>query len=75
MGGRVMMSSIRVTDDDTSRVVKDEARFVRFEIDRRLVRSLRLHGGLVKGIESLFGNVVRNVVSLVTSSAKGGWVG
>eukprot|EP00984_Skeletonema_dohrnii_P014924 scaffold6376_cov61-Skeletonema_dohrnii-CCMP3373.AAC.1 len=53
-----MMSSIRVTDEDTLRVVKEEAGFVRFEIERRLAKSLRLHGGLVKGSESLVGNVV-----------------
>jgi len=58
LGGRVMMSSIRVTDEDTLRVVKEEAGFVRFEIERRLAKSLRLHGGLVKGSESLVGNVV-----------------
>jgi len=58
LGGKVMMSSIRVTDEDTLRVVKEEAGFVRFEIERRLAKSLRLHGGLVKGSESLVGNVV-----------------
>lgn len=58
LGGKVMMSSIRVTDEETLRVVKEEAGFVRFEIERRLARSLRLHGGLVKGSESLVGNVV-----------------
>jgi len=58
LGGRVMMSSIRVTDEETLRVVKEEAGFVRFEIERRLAKSLRLHGGLVKGSESLVGNVV-----------------
>jgi hypothetical protein len=57
-GGKVMMSSIRVTDEETLRVVKEEAGFVRFEIERRLAKSLRLHGGLVKGSESLVGNVV-----------------
>ncbi|KAL9184718.1 hypothetical protein ACHAXT_012688 [Thalassiosira profunda] len=58
LGGRVMMSSIRVTDEETLRVVKEEAGFVRFEIERRLARSLRLHGGMVKGSDSLVGNVV-----------------
>ncbi len=52
------MSSIRVTDEETLRVVKEEAGFVRFEIERRLAKSLRMHGGLVKGSESLVGNVV-----------------
>jgi len=58
LGGRVMMSSIRVTDEETLRVVKEEAGFVRFEIERRLAKSLRLHGGILKGSESLVGNVV-----------------
>eukprot|EP00804_Cyclotella_cryptica_P019271 CCRYP_006152-RA/>CCRYP_006152-RA protein AED:0.27 eAED:0.27 QI:0/0.8/0.66/1/0.8/0.66/6/439/558 len=58
IGGKVMMSSIRVTDEDTLRVVKEEAGFVRFEIERRLARSLRMHGALVKGSENLVGNVV-----------------
>lgn len=57
-GGHVVMSSIHVTDDETLRVVKEEAGYVRFEIERRLAKSLRLHGGLVKGSESLVGNVV-----------------
>ena len=52
------MSSIRVTDEETLRVVKEEAGFVRFEIERRLAKTLRMHGGLVKGSESLVGNVV-----------------
>jgi hypothetical protein len=58
IGGKVMMSSIRVTDEDTLRVVKEEAGFVRFEIERRMAKSLRMHGGLVKGSENLVGNVV-----------------
>jgi len=36
---------IRVTDDDTLRVLEEEAGFVRFEIERQLNRCLRLHGG------------------------------
>lgn len=36
---------IRVTDDDTLRVVEEEAGFVRYEIERQLNRCLRLHGG------------------------------
>ena len=47
-----------VVREETLRVVKEEAGFVRFEIERRLAKSLRLHGGLVKGSESLVGNVV-----------------
>ena len=58
VGGKVMMSSIRVTDEETLRVVKEEAGFVRFEIERRLAKSLRMHGGLTKGSENLVGNVV-----------------
>lgn len=58
LGGKVMMSSVRVTDEETLRVVKEEAGFVRFEIERRLAKSLRLHGGLLKGSETLVGNVV-----------------
>lgn len=58
LGGRVLMSSIRVTDEETLRVVKEEAGFVRFEVERRLAKSLRLHGGLIKGSERLIGNVV-----------------
>ena len=41
LGGRVLMSSIRVTDEETLRVVKEEAGFVRFEVERRLAKSLR----------------------------------
>lgn len=36
--------SIRVTDMDTLRVVKEEAGYVRFEVERQLARSLRRHG-------------------------------
>ena len=35
-------SSIRVTDSDTLRIVKEEAGFVRFEVERQLARSLRV---------------------------------
>mmetsp|Transcript_11747 Transcript_11747/g.24174 ORF Transcript_11747/g.24174 Transcript_11747/m.24174 type:complete len:478 (+) Transcript_11747:857-2290(+) len=35
-------SSIRVTDSDTLRIVKEEAGYVRFEIERQLARSLRV---------------------------------
>ena len=56
--GTVRYDSVRVTDLDTLRIVKEEAGFVRFEIERRLAKSLRLHGGLVKGSERLVGNVV-----------------
>eukprot|EP00559_Dactyliosolen_fragilissimus_P005387 CAMPEP_0184867584 /NCGR_PEP_ID=MMETSP0580-20130426/27144_1 /TAXON_ID=1118495 /ORGANISM="Dactyliosolen fragilissimus" /LENGTH=723 /DNA_ID=CAMNT_0027367963 /DNA_START=105 /DNA_END=2273 /DNA_ORIENTATION=+ len=35
---------IRLTDIDTLRVVKEEAGYVRFEVERQLARSLRMHG-------------------------------
>ena len=35
-------SSIRVTDAETLRIVKEEAGFVRFEVERQLARSLRV---------------------------------
>jgi amino-acid N-acetyltransferase len=41
-----------VTDENALRVVKEEAGFVRFEVERQLARALRLHGG------TEFGNVV-----------------
>lgn len=40
-----LCNRIRVTDIDTLRVVKEEAGFVRFEVERQLARSLKLHGG------------------------------
>lgn len=36
---------LRVTDEDTLRVVKEEAGYVRFEVERQLARSLRMQGG------------------------------
>jgi amino-acid N-acetyltransferase len=36
---------LRVTDADTLRVVKEEAGYVRFEVERQLARSLRMQGG------------------------------
>lgn len=35
---------LRVTDEDTLRVVKEEAGYVRFEVERQLARSLRVQG-------------------------------
>jgi len=36
--------SVRITDLETLRVVKEEAGFVRFEVERQLGRALHLHG-------------------------------
>ena len=36
--------SIRITDLETLRIVKEEAGFVRFEVERQLGRALHLHG-------------------------------
>ncbi len=38
--------SVRVTDYETLRVVKEEAGFVRFEVERQLARALHMHGTL-----------------------------
>jgi len=35
---------LRVTDEETLRVVKEEAGYVRFEVERQLARSLRMQG-------------------------------
>mmetsp|Transcript_17300 Transcript_17300/g.26772 ORF Transcript_17300/g.26772 Transcript_17300/m.26772 type:complete len:680 (-) Transcript_17300:1450-3489(-) len=47
---------ICVTDANILRLVKEEAGYVRFEVERQLARSLRLHGGLTAG--NYDGNVV-----------------
>ena len=50
---------LRVTDADTLRVVKEEAGYVRFEVERQLARSLRLQGaGGGSGGGHYDGNVV-----------------
>ena len=36
---------LRVTDGPTLRIVKEEAGYVRFEVERQLARSLRMQGG------------------------------
>jgi amino-acid N-acetyltransferase len=36
---------LRVTDEETLRIVKEEAGYVRFEVERQLARSLRVQGG------------------------------
>jgi hypothetical protein len=56
-------NGLRVTDQDTLRVVKEEAGYVRFEVERQLARSLRMQGGsstTAAGIEQGYydGNVV-----------------
>lgn len=48
---------IRITDSETLRVIKEEAGFVRFEVERQLARALR-QGSLNAGGVSLNGNVV-----------------
>ena len=45
---------LRVTDQDTLRVVKEEAGYVRFEVERQLARSLRVQGAA----QAIDGNVV-----------------
>jgi len=54
----ILHNSIRVTDASTLRVVKEEAGYVRFEVERQLARALRVHGGprFMEGGED--GNVV-----------------
>lgn len=42
---RVTHFGIPVTDAETLRVVKEEAGYVRFELERQLARSLRMQGG------------------------------
>ena len=42
---RVRFHGIPVTDPETLRVVKEEAGYVRFEVERQLARSLRMQGG------------------------------
>uniref|UniRef100_A0A7S2UF80 amino-acid N-acetyltransferase n=1 Tax=Attheya septentrionalis TaxID=420275 RepID=A0A7S2UF80_9STRA len=40
-----MQMGLRVTDEETLRMVKEEAGYVRFEVERQMARSLRRHGG------------------------------
>lgn len=49
--------SIRITDLDTLRIVKEEAGFVRFEVERQLGRALHLHG-TIDHTACMDGNVV-----------------
>jgi amino-acid N-acetyltransferase len=57
LGGekRQLVNGMLVTDHDTLRVIKEEAGYVRFEVERQLARSLRMHGD---SSNSLDGNVV-----------------
>ena len=48
---------IRITDLDTLRIVKEEAGFVRFEVERQLGRALHLHGA-IDHAACMDGNVV-----------------
>jgi hypothetical protein len=50
---------LRITDADTLRIVKEEAGYVRFEVERQLARSLRMQGaGGTSGQGHYDGNVV-----------------
>jgi len=51
---------LRVTDQDSLRIVKEEAGYVRFEVERQLARSLRMQGGGTLGNKHGYydGNVV-----------------
>lgn len=44
VGERKQVNGLFVTDEDTLRIIKEEAGYVRFEFERQLARSLRLHG-------------------------------
>lgn len=47
--GRETVNGILVTDQETLRVIKEEAGFVRFEVERQLARALRMHGTECEG--------------------------
>lgn len=51
-------SGLRVTEKETLRVVKEEAGYVRFEVERQLARSLRMQGGFSGASPMMDGNVV-----------------
>jgi amino-acid N-acetyltransferase len=55
--GMKRFDSVRITDLETLRIVKEEAGFVRFEVERQLGRALHLHG-TVDHNALLDGNVV-----------------
>ena len=46
---RTMINGIHVTDKETLRVIKEEAGYVRFEVERQLARALRTHGTEMDG--------------------------
>jgi amino-acid N-acetyltransferase len=48
-GQQIRQHGLRVTDEDTLRIVKEEAGYVRFEVERQLARSLRMQGGGASG--------------------------
>lgn len=41
---RKIVKGVVITDEEALRVVKEEAGYVRFEVERQLARSLRMHG-------------------------------
>ena len=53
---------LRVTDEEALRIVKEEAGYVRFEVERQLARSLRMQGGGTLG-NKVKGYYDGNVVS------------
>jgi amino-acid N-acetyltransferase len=46
---RTAVNGIYVTDKETLRVIKEEAGYVRFEVERQLARALRTHGTEMDG--------------------------
>jgi len=46
--GHGCQNTLHVTDDKLLRYIEEEAGYVRFEVERQLNRSLRLHGGMSK---------------------------
>jgi amino-acid N-acetyltransferase len=62
-GQRLRFSGIPVTDAETLRIVKEEAGYVRFEVERQLARSLRMQGGNSYGAGKKEDHVDGNVVS------------
>jgi hypothetical protein len=54
---------LRVTDQETLRIVKEEAGFVRFEVERQVARSLRMQSGGDSGASGKQGYYDGNVVS------------
>ena len=47
-GDHECQNTLRVTDDKLLRFIEEEAGYVRFEVERQLNRSLRIHGGMSK---------------------------